>query len=70
MLSEIIWDFRTIAVVCGCAIPVSGIIAGYWYKIERAKTDNRLKQQMLERGMSADEIERVLSAKSSTHRCD
>lgn len=68
MLSEVVWDSQTIAIVCGCAIPITAIIAGYWYKLERAKTDNKLKQQMLARGMSADEIERVLSAKSSTER--
>ncbi len=66
MLSEVHWDMTTIAVVSGCAIPITAIIAGYWSKLERAKTDNKLKQQMVERGMSADEIERVLSATAST----
>ncbi len=70
MLSEINWDMTTIAVVSGCAIPITAIIAGYWYKIERVKTDNKLKQQMVERGMSADEIERVVSATSSKEERD
>ena len=44
------------------AIPIIGIIAGTWYKIEQTKSVNNLKRKMVERGMSADEIERVIKA--------
>ncbi|MCZ6817352.1 MAG: hypothetical protein O7F76_11755 [Planctomycetota bacterium] len=70
MLSEIDWNAQSIAIVSGCAIPVVAIVSSTWYKLERAKTDNKLKQQMVERGMSADEIERVVSAASSTKEDD
>jgi hypothetical protein len=36
-----------------------------WRKHEAAKMDHELKLEMVARGMSADEIERVLTAKST-----
>ena len=36
-----------------------------WRKHEAAKMDHELKLEMVTRGMSADEIERVLTAKSA-----
>jgi hypothetical protein len=44
------------------AIPV---IAGTWQKVARIRADASLKQSMIERGMSVEEIERVLRAKST-----
>jgi hypothetical protein len=49
-------------------IPLTGIVFGtltnYWRRSRQAELDAALKQQMLERGMSADEIVQVLEAKS------
>lgn len=53
----------TSSTICA-AVPV---IAHYWYRIRRAELDAILKQEMLARGMNADEIERVLRADSG--RC-
>jgi hypothetical protein len=39
-----------------------------WRKHEAAKMEHELKLEMLSRGMSADEIERVLAAKSVATR--
>jgi hypothetical protein len=64
MLADIVWNQNTIAVVCAFAVPIVGIIGGIWYKIEQLKSDNELKRRMVERGMSADEIERIVAAKS------
>lgn len=36
----------------------------FWYKAKRAAMDADLKMKMLEMGMSADDIERVLAAES------
>ena len=44
-----------------CIVPS---IAHYWYKARRAEIDARLKQSMINQGMSVDEIERVLAARS------
>ena len=49
------------AITCCVAIPTS---LTYWYKAKRAAMDADLKMKMLELGMSAEEIERVLIAES------
>ena len=67
MLAEIIWNQNTIAVVCVFAVPITAIIATFWSQVERRKSDNDLKRSMVERGMSAEEIERVIAAKVSKH---
>lgn len=64
MLGEIVWNQNTIAVVAVFAVPISAILGGIWYGIERTKSDNNLKRSMVERGMSAEEIERVMAARS------
>jgi hypothetical protein len=38
------------------------IVGNYWYKHRRLETETALKQDMLNRGMSAEEIERVIRA--------
>jgi hypothetical protein len=57
-----------IPVVLGFMIPLTGIVfgtlTGYWRRTRQAELDAALKQQMLERGMSADEIVQVLEARS------
>jgi hypothetical protein len=67
MLADILWNQDTIAVVCVFAVPIVAIIAGVWSKVECRKSDNELKRSMVERGMSPDEIERILAAKVSKH---
>ena len=39
-------------------------ISFYWYKIRRAEMDTALKQEMLQRGMSSEEIKTALEASS------
>ena len=63
MLAEIVWDQNTLAVVGVFSVPIVAIIATFWSQVERAKSENELKRTMIERGMSADEIERVIAAK-------
>jgi len=62
MLGEIIWDSTTIFWVCIFSVPIVAIIADYWHKIEKVKSDNELKRSMIDRGMTVDDIERVVSA--------
>jgi hypothetical protein len=64
MLAEILWDQNSIAVVGVFSVPVVSIIATFYYKIERVRSENELKRSMVERGMSADEIVRVMAAQS------
>jgi hypothetical protein len=74
---ELIGFFSTIGalIIAACAI-----IGGIWASVRRAEFRTRqleleasLKQDMLNRGMSADEIERVLAAgqaKAEPGSCD
>jgi len=54
--------------VFGCMVPIMGVIASFWYKAQKMRSDNELKQSMVERGLSVDEIERVLAAQSQDER--
>jgi hypothetical protein len=61
-----------IAVIGGPLIAITAIVAAAWARVRRAEflahqaeTEAALKQQMIERGMSADEIVRVLAAGQS-----
>ncbi len=65
MLAGIVWNVATIAVVGGLAIPLVAIIGGIWHKIAKDNAENDLKRSMIERGMSVDDIERVLRAGKS-----
>ena len=57
-----IFDPRVIGIIMGCGIPIVAIIAKYWHDAVRSRSEIELKRSMVERGMSADEIERVMSA--------
>ncbi len=45
-------------------IPIVAIIATFWHKTVKDRSDNELKQSMLDKGMSAEDIERVMNAGS------
>jgi hypothetical protein len=59
---------KELMIVFGAIVLLTTVPTGlvYWYKTKRAAMDADLKMKMLEMGMSADEIERVLAAESST----
>ncbi len=59
---ESIFRIPQLPIIMGCLIPISAILGNFWYKAQKNKQDNDLKRRMLERGMSAEEIERVISA--------
>ena len=65
MLAEIVWNQNTLAVAGVFGVPISAILGTCWAQVQRHKSDNALKRIMVERGMSPEEIERVLSAKIS-----
>ena len=65
MLAEIIWNQATLAIAGFFGVPISAILGTFWAQVQRHKSDNALKRTMVERGMSPEEIERVLSAKIS-----
>jgi hypothetical protein len=44
---------------------VTPVVFDYWRKMKRDEQDAALKHEMIARGMSADEIERILKSRSS-----
>ena len=66
LLGNSIWQsafqMPQIAIIMGCLVPIVGFICAAWYKAQKVRSDNELKHELLQRGMSAEEIERVISA--------
>lgn len=62
-LNDAWWQNTTLvfwgAIVLICTVPV---VCHYWCENRRAEQEAALKRDMLQRGMSAEEIERVLAA--------
>lgn len=58
--------FVLVIVAMGCltivAIALSGILGGIWCSVRVKQTEADLKRDMLDRGMSAEEIEKVIEA--------
>ena len=53
-----------VAIVGGLLCGLVVLVADYWHKIRKAEIAAKLKHDMLDRGMSADEIRIVLEAGS------
>ena len=58
-----------VAVVGGLLIPLVAIVGGLMYKDRKVQVEAALKQQMIERGMSADEIKEVIGAGKAHPKC-
>jgi hypothetical protein len=52
----------------GLLCAITAIIAGSWQRVRRAEITAALKQDMVNRGMSADDIRTVLEAGSKASR--
>lgn len=63
MFAEIVWNEGTLAVVMIFSVPIVAIVASMWQKTEQHRAECELKRSMIERGMSVEEIERVVAAK-------
>ncbi len=48
--------------IIAALVPIVAIGGYFWYKASKRRSDNELKRTMIEKGMSAEEIERVLKA--------
>jgi hypothetical protein len=57
-----------VAVVGGLLCAITAIVAGTWQKVRRSEIVAALKQDMLNRGMSAEDIRTVLEAGSRGSR--
>jgi hypothetical protein len=65
-LSNPVWLIPMVAIVAGCLTGILCTMAESWRKVRVAEMDAALKQQMLDRGWSAEEIQRVLKLSSSS----
>ncbi len=61
---HVIFGMPQIAVIMGCLIPIAGIIAGAWCKAQSVRSEHELKRTLVEQGLSADDIERIIRAKA------
>lgn len=61
-LAEIVWDKQTLTVAGAFGVPIVAFISYAWFHANKARSENALKRAMVERGMSAEEIERVIAA--------
>jgi hypothetical protein len=57
-----------VSIIGGLLCGIIGIIAGAWQKVRRTEIAAALKQDMLNRGMSAEDIRTVLEAGSKESR--
>jgi len=63
-----IFEVPQITIIMGSLIPIAGIVAFYWYKAQKVRSGDELKRTMVERGLSADEIERIMAAQAEELR--
>jgi hypothetical protein len=70
---EILWNFSPgqliglVAVSGGLVVAAIAIIASHWCRVRLGEIEASLKQQMLEKGMSAAEIDQVIKARREKH---
>lgn len=50
--------------VLGCAIPIVWIVCEYAFRTAAIRSENELIRSMVDRGMSVEEIERILAARA------
>ena len=67
MLAELTWNYETLKLLLAFSIPIVAIVGGIWYAVERLRVDREMKRDMIRRGMSAEQMQQVLSMKSG-HR--
>lgn len=58
----------TLVLILCFSIPIVAIVAHYWYQTIKVRQETDLKRTMVEQGMSAEEIERVLAARAPEKR--
>ena len=62
MLAEFVWTTAKIAIIGGLLIPITAILAGAMSKSSRTRAVADLKARLVEKGMSADDIKKIVEA--------
>ena len=65
-LEAFTWNTGSIAILAVMAVPIVLFALIFGTKMFQIRSDHDLKARMIDKGMSADEIERVLAAKSDS----
>ena len=65
-LEAFTWNTGSIAILAVMAVPIVLFVLMFGTKMFQIRSDHDLKARMIDKGMSADEIERVLAAKSDS----
>jgi hypothetical protein len=58
-------EMPTLIFLVGGVIAITAIVADQWRRAQKTSDEARLKEQMIQRGFSADEIERVIKTGAS-----
>ena len=53
LLSEIVWNKQTLAILGAFSVPLAVIIGSAWYKMNKVRYECELKRSMIERVMAA-----------------
>ena len=61
---EKLMDPGALAIIFMFGAPVFGVVGFFTYQIVKLRADNELKRIMVEKGLGAEEIERILAASS------
>lgn len=62
LMQQIFSRPEMLAIAGAFAVPIVGIAAYFWYEVSKVRSHNDLKKTLVLRGMSVEEIERVLGA--------
>ena len=57
-----LFEPETLVILLLFGLPVFTVIGHYCHKISKTNSDNELKRRLVERGLSVDEIERIINA--------
>jgi hypothetical protein len=63
MLAEIVWNQDLVETIMIFAIPIIGVIGVFSWLTLSTLSQNALKRDMVQQGMSADEINQILHSK-------
>ena len=55
-------DPSVLGILAVFGLPAIIVAITFWYKIAKVNSDNELKRRLVERGLSVDEIERIIKA--------
>jgi hypothetical protein len=75
-MSEVMSKFSSGELIVGLGVAMAMVaalvatVSGHWAKVRRAEYAAALKQAMIDRGMSAEDIRTVFEAGSKKSRCD